>query len=282
MAVIRKNPTVRDYFTEVPEVSLNSPVPSVTQLLEEGKVVVYPNLRLKIDHDFWASFDTSPFPNIAKVMTVVDLGGDLARDRKEREARIRRAGVPDSFNAELASHMESLLDQVLPVYKSLFSGYRFTRGNIAWRLNDIHATKMHIDCYEQPHTEHFVRMFINLDSQPRIWHTSWHIDELIEQVRGQIPESDLRALSANDLWTELNKKAFGATVDEWWREVQRHAVFFAPGDCWSVDSRIVGHQIFYGRRAVSIDFVVDPASMVNPEGHYLRRAEVARSRLLDA
>jgi hypothetical protein len=281
MPVVRKNPMVRDYFLEVPEVTLDpATAKPVLELVEQGKVLVFPNLRPKVDFDFWAALDTGPYPGLAKLNTVVTGDGDSAADAAERAARLRKAGVPDALADRISTHMASLLRQVLPVYRKLFEGYRFTKGNMAWRLNDIYATKMHIDCYPQPLPDHMARMFINLDNQPRIWHTSWHVDELIEQVRGKIPEEQLRSLSANDLWTAFNKQAFGESVNEWWMEVQRHAVFFHPGDVWVVDSRMVGHQIFYGRRALSIDFVVDKASMLDPHGHYLERAEAARHRLL--
>ena len=42
-----------------------------------------------------------------------------------------------------------------------------------------------------------------------------------------------------------------------------------PGDVWIVDSRQIAHQIFYGRRALSIDFSVKRESMENPDRHYL-------------
>lgn len=281
MPVVRKNPTVSDYFVEVPEVTLDpKSAKPITQLVEEAKVLTFPNIKPKIDFDFWAALDTSPFPGLAKLNTVVSHDGLHAADVAERMARMAKAGVPQPLAEQLNAQMGSILGQVLPVYRNLFEGYRFTRGNVAWRLNDIYATKMHIDCYAQPIETHFARMFINLDTQPRIWHTSWPIADLVEQVRGKIPEDALRSLSTNDLWTELNKQAFGATVNEWWIEVQRHAVFFHPGDVWVVDSRLIGHQIFYGRRAVSIDFVVDTDSMLDTSGHYLKRAEVARHSLL--
>jgi hypothetical protein len=42
----------------------------------------------------------------------------------------------------------------------------------------------------------------------------------------------------------------------------------------------VAHQIFYGRRAVSIDFSVDPDSMHVGDKQYLRLAELARASIL--
>ena len=60
-------------------------------------------------------------------------------------------------------------------------------------------------------------------------------------------------------------------------------IYFDPGDIWIVDSRLISHQIFYGRRAISIDFFVEPASMLNSSKHYLALAKKYRSdRLANA
>jgi hypothetical protein len=49
---------------------------------------------------------------------------------------------------------------------------------------------------------------------------------------------------------------------------------------WLVDSRKVSHQIFYGRRALSTEFAVDPATMDEPSTHYFAVVERYRARLL--
>ena len=56
---------------------------------------------------------------------------------------------------------------------------------------------------------------------------------------------------------------------KWWDNRPRHVAYFQPGDVWAVDSRQVAHQIFYGRRAISIDFTVDTTTMLDPGRHYL-------------
>ncbi len=79
--------------------------------------------------------------------------------------------------------------------------------------------------------------------------------------------------TASDLRVGLNHAAFGGPVWHWWDRQPRHVAYFAPGDVWAVDSRQVAHQIFYGRRAVSIDFFVERASMADPGRHYLAMAQ---------
>jgi len=97
-----------------------------------------------------------------------------------------------------------------------------------------------------------------------------------KKIDMKIYETGTRA----QIWMELNKVAFGGLSKVWWDQQPRHVIYFAPGDVWAVDSRQVAHQIFYGRRALSVDFVVDVDSMKNPTKHYLNLAEDFRQRAL--
>jgi hypothetical protein len=144
-----------------------------------------------------------------------------------------------------------------------------------WRLNTIRNENLHVDTYNQLFPEHFARLFINLDREPRIWQTSYTVEEIAvrwaEAVTGQ--EAD-----GGEVFVALNRAAFGGKSKIWWDNQPRHVAYFDPGDVWCVDSRQIAHQIFYGRRAVSFDFFVDPASMRDPGKHYLRLAEGYRER----
>ena len=146
-----------------------------------------------------------------------------------------------------------------------------------WRLNVIRAENMHIDTYKTENEQHFARMFVNLDTQPRIWHTSWRVQDMVQKAMGKIPPRELEGLSRGEVWSKLNAFFFGKNSREWWDDQPRHIAFFDPGDVWVVDSRQVAHQIFYGRRALSIDFSVPKEQMKNRSLHYLDIAERFRT-----
>jgi hypothetical protein len=283
MAIIKKNPNLPDYFLEVRGVTLEGPpsaVPSIVRLYEDAKVMWFPELKPKIDTDFWASLDTRSLPALKKLSTLSNLDGSQDdATAKTQIGRLENAGVDRGLAAEVARQMSSLLEQVMPLYQPLFAGYRFTKGKVVWRLQDIYTENLHLDAYGAANPDHFARIFINLDTQPRIWHTSWQAEDAIRLAKGRFPAQELTRLSANDLWFALNSAVFGKTPSEWWDDQPRHVAFFEPGDVWSVDSRLVAHQIFYGRRAVSIDFSVDATTMHSGDRHYLRLAESARAKL---
>ena len=283
MAVLKKNPHLPDYFTLMDGIRVSSPladVPSLIEAYEEPRVLYFPDLKPRIDFDFWASIDTDRNLSLRKFVTTPSIDFTPDSDGAERLKRVERAGVDDpELAARLAAQIGAVLDQILPIYGALFKGYRFQKGHVCWRLNTIHAENLHVDTYKVEQPYHFARMFINLDNQPRIWHTSWRAQEVIERAAGRISQEQYEQLPTNELWAAFNKSVFGRTSLEWWDDQPRHIAFFEPGDVWVVDSRLVAHQIFYGRRAVSIDFFVHTDSMLSPDLHYLRIAEAARMRL---
>ena len=280
MAVIYKNPELSDYFAKL-NIRADTPraqIPSIVKAYEGGKVIEFPRLDLQIDHDFWAGLKTDDLARLKKLSsspTPGDPGHDPVLD-----IRLAEAGVPWGLKRKLRREIGRLYERVLPVYEALFSGYRFTRRQVVWRLNTVRNENMHVDTYMTDFSDHFARLFINLDDQPRIWSTSWTLDELYARFGHQLPRDWVLKSEPGEIHRAVNEAAFGGRSTIWWDKQPRHVVYFEPGDVWAVDSRQVAHQIFYGRRAVSIDFFVDPETMVKPKRHYLFTAARFRSHVL--
>ena len=280
MSVLYKHPELPDYFRKV-GVSLATPraeIPSICKPYESGLVLQFPNLDLGIDHDFWAGLKTDQLARLKKLSSSPspgDVGHDPLLDR-----RLAEAGVSWGLKRKLKREITRLYERALPLYESLFSGYRFKRRQVVWRLNTVRNENMHVDTYVDDFADHFARLFINLDDQPRIWSTSWTLDELYARFGDQLPREMLFNSDPGEIHKAINQAAFGGRSTVWWDKQPRHVAYFDPGDVWAVDSRQVSHQIFYGRRAVSIDFFVDRESMVKPKRHYLQTAARFRSRVL--
>lgn len=282
MAVIFKHPELSDYFDKL-NFRASTPrekIPSIVRPYEGGKVMHFPRLDLEIDHGFWAGLPTDQILKLKKLSSSPspdDYRHDPLLDRRLEEAK-----VPWGLKRRLRREISRLYERVLPVYEALFSGYRFTRRQVVWRLNTIHNENMHVDTYVSDFTDHFARLFINLDDQPRIWMTSWSLEEMYARFGDQLPPEQVIASEPGAIHKAINAAAFGGRSTVWWDSQPRHVAYFDPGDVWAVDSRQVSHQIFYGRRAVSIDYFVDPSSMVKPKRHYLFTAERFRSRTVKA
>ena len=280
MSVIYKHPKLTDYFRKsgVTASTPRAEIGSIIRPYENGQVLQFPNLDFGIDHDFWAGLKTDDLARLKKLSSspsADDPSHDPVLDR-----RLAEANVPGGLKRKLRREITRLYERALPVYEALFSGYRFTRRQVVWRLNTIHNENMHVDTYTEHYEDHFARLFINLDDQPRIWMTSWTLEQMYGQFGGHLSREMLYAGPLNEIHSAINAATFGGRSTVWWDKQPRHVAYFDPGDVWAVDSRQVAHQIFYGRRAVSIDFFVDRDSMWKPKRHYLHTAARFRSRTL--
>jgi hypothetical protein len=277
---IYKHPELTDYFARFGfrNTAPRAEIPSIVKPYEGGRVMYFPNFDLEIDHDFWASLPTDQIQRLKKLSSspsAEDPRKDLLLDRRLEEAQVHWV-----LKRKLRREITRLYERVLPIYEAMFSGYRFTRRQVVWRLNTVRNENLHVDTYATDYAEHFARLFINLDDQPRIWSTSWTLDEMYDRFGSQLPRELVETGGAGKLHTAINAAAFGGRSTVWWDNQPRHVCYFEPGDVWAVDSRQISHQIFYGRRAVSIDFFVDPKSMMKPKRHYLFTAEKFRARTL--
>jgi len=245
---------------------------------EGGAVVVLPNQAAAIDTAFWSALPIDDFAALKKFKTAFGLDAPPPRDRLH--ADLLAVVEQDDLAARMTDKIIELYDALMPLYRTVFAGYRFPKTRAIFRLNTIMAENVHFDTYREPLPHHFARMFVNLDDRPRIWHTSWPIREAMARY-GDLVAPETLSADANSLWNELSWRIFGKSSKQCWDSEPRHIAFFDPGDVWIVDSRQVAHQIFYGRRAVSIDFEVDIASMHDPSTYYLTLAEEFRRTRLD-
>ncbi len=278
MATIFKNPNLPDYFVAAEGVRRGTPLDQVRSFVpeyENSKVIYFPNLKLDIDFEFWANVPSDQFPSMKKLVCRVD--NEQQADLIERS--LKKANGPPELNEPLRKNMRTLFEQVMPFYYRIFGGYRFSEKRAIWRLNTTLNENMHIDTYKEEYPDHFSRMFINLDNQPRIWMTSYTADEIQKRFGPKVARKKVETITDNRYWRELTIAAFGG-LERWYDNEPRHVIYFDPGDIWIVDSRLVSHQIFYGRRAISIDFSVERASMLDSSKHYLALAKKYRSDAL--
>jgi hypothetical protein len=270
------NPKLPNYFVEAPEVHPSHIEKSYVSEYESGKVITFPNLKIDIDFDFWSSINLESNATLKKFRSSVANFDMLDVDNHLQ--RIMSAGIEDTTAKKMIDNMRSIYAQIVPIYLSIFSGYEFVKHKTVWRLATVMNENMHIDAYKGESEYYPARMFVNLDNQPRIWQTSWPIDEICAMHAGKIDPRNLDKMTRGEVWAQLNHVTFGRGSAEWWDNQPRHVSYFDPGDIWIVDSRQISHQIFYGRRALSIDFAIPGGSMLEPARHYLNLAEQFRNK----
>ena len=174
---------------------------------ESGKVVYFPDLRLNIDFDFWAGVPSDQFPSMKKLVCRVD----SEQQAELIERSLKKANGPPEMNEPLRKNMRTLFQQVIPFYYRIFQGYRFSEKRATWRLNTTLNENMHIDTYKEEYPNHLARMFINLDNQPRIWMTSYAVDEIQKRFGPKIPREKAETITDNRYWRELTINGFRGT-----------------------------------------------------------------------
>lgn len=274
MAHLLRNPNLPDYF------ATGQLHRGYIDEYEAANVVLFPQAAQSLDSAFWASLDVEANAALRKLRTSVNM--DDPSDVSRLNDTLRKVGVDTELRDKICSNAGDVFGDLIPIYRAAFDGYRLTSTKAVFRLTTVRSENMHFDLYKEANDIHFARMFVNLDDQPRIWHTSWQANEAVDRYSQMLPP-DLRASAeANELWNRLTTSIFGRSSEEWWDTEPRHIAFFDPGDAWIVDSRQVAHQIFYGRRALSLDFAVDATTMRDPSRHYLKIAERIRGARADA
>ena len=288
MARIFRHPDVEDYFhlldlQEEPEALARK----ATALYESGRVIVLKDHRIDFDAGVLSGvrFDeqaTKKFKSIAFLKHFRPLAAheEPAEPYRELLATAFR-GDRRRMNA-FAQQVGSINAQVDALLKRLFPGYRIERPSITWRLHETINENLHVDVYNEDQPMHHVRLFVNLDTAPRIWHTSHSLEHLLRNSLHLLDDEFVRTATPGRICHALNFAVFKG-FEEAGREGQpKHIVFFEPGEVWAVDSRKVSHQIFFGRTALSTEHAIAESSMADPASHYYRLVERYRSQWLAA
>jgi hypothetical protein len=296
--LVYKHKDVEDYFVEVDGTALDEATCTrVRRAYEDGKVIYLKGLKAPADPELFASLDWSDHGPLKKLksMQVVQYHDAVLRgDVKAVDpcAPLNSAGdqyarlLDDVFRGN-ASRVDEFISSVRDInaflevlIQRIFPNYRINKPSTTWRFSDTLNENLHLDVYTTDLPDHHIRIFTNLDHTYRIWHTSHTLSWLLGNVLPTLPVEFVRTATPGRICHDLNFKTFGG-FDVAGREgAPKHVCFFAPGDVWLVDSRKVSHQIFFGRRAVSTEYQIDPASMSDPSKHYFTVVEAARQRQL--
>ena len=279
MAILYPHQDLEDYFVTV-DCNAPSEVRNVVQLYEEGKVILLRGARIEFDRSF---FDSVQFPNDLK--SLKKLKSQRLIDESDAE-KISQKLLVSCFQGDegrlryFVEQVRSVNQQIQAIASRLFANYRFLNNSITWRLAETLNENLHVDVYGEDLPDHHLRLFLNLDSVYRIWHTSFSLEHMLGDYLHLLDPEFVRSATAGRICRELNMAVFGGWELAGRDGRPRHIGFFEPGEVWLVDSRKVSHQIFYGRRAVSTEFAVDNASMNDPSTHYYAIVERHRERFL--
>jgi hypothetical protein len=174
------------------------------------------------------------------------------------------------------------------VGQQLFPHYRFTKMPCSWRFTPTGPEHMHIDHFGALGDEEekwYLRIFFNVDEQPRLWNLSYTLTGLAERYYQDAGMGEWRQGRGSDFSRELSRWIYGGkekynNEDLHESNWPHHEIEWATGDVWIVDSRLHSHQVVQGRRMMATGFEVDPASMQSPDKSLDSRVRVIHERHL--
>jgi hypothetical protein len=256
--------------------SKSDPLGFRTELLkyyEAGKIILLKNSPISIDYALLnklhlpkgqrfqkLSYKTLIYPRMYKT--------DIAK------LMLMKFGRTPVLYFKLRQEILRVTKKVRRFVRDVFKPYRIQKESVSWRFTPTGPEPLHVDWFRPTDDLHYIRMFVNIDEEPRIWTVSHQLEELIARNYASAQLAQLGGCPSNSIIERINHQVLNPVSYEPASETDRHVVEFAQGDVWLCETRINSHQIFSGRRLIATDFYVDPSSMLDPEQRV--EARVAR------
>ena len=297
MALIDRNPQVRDYFVELtlPEIEARS---GVADIFEEGNLILIKDYRLDVDFDALAalskSTDAIEDPDLRKKLkkltspyffegkAPVDKDGRLTFSDNVRQAiyDVMCRGDRETFD-RASRALKHAHDEALRIFGICFPQYEQFRFIPSVRLTRTMFENLHWDNHSIDADFHQARIFANLDRRPRLWNVGHRFPDW---VRKFYHEHDLGRFAGRDpnlLIDYVTGSVLGGTRNTWMDKEPRHRVAFDPGEVWLGESRLISHQIYYGEAAMVYMWFVQPASMANADSRFNQRISELHRQMLN-
>ena len=245
---------------------------------ELGKVIILENAPFQIDFDLLNKVSLPRGRRFQKVSDKI-----LCTPRLYR-AEVRRL-LYDAFGTNLVLYLafrqevHRLGASLRDFARTVFRPYRFLKLGVSWRFTVTGPEGLHVDYFRNEEDLHYLRIFVNVDHESRVWTLSHQLEELIERYYDEARLFELADAPSNAICSRLNKAVFDHVNALPRSAMDRHVVSFAPGEVWLCETRLNSHEIYSGHRLVATDFYVDPASMLDPSQRVEARVKRSLERL---
>lgn len=263
MAEVLLNPDVENYIVEIDwlrDRAKHSDLRrQIVSWFEDGNLILFKNSPLTIDYDLLNSFEV---PNVEAFR---ELNQRRLLYPKLWKAKRRRA-ILGAFGLNLRHYLrvraevkrvnaglKSMIQEVLP-------DYRVLREQYSWRFlpTDQRVHPVHLDGHQGHGDQHYVRLFLNLDREPRVWRVADRLETVVRRDHAKLDWSYLAGLDGDTFCNEIGYHMAREG------EIACHEIAFQQGDLWLGDTRKIPHGVVSGHRVVATHFWIDPASMADP------------------
>jgi hypothetical protein len=266
-AIVSLNPEVEDYFFILdPQPGLldyqRAYGDAIAAAYEDQKIIYVPNLHISADLDF---LNRLSFPVGLKKASYQDGLGSSIYVRNGSRFAVNDANplvhlFDDVRLAVYVNHqIQSVFSQLRHAIRVLLPRYRTMREiAVTWRFTPTRDEPTHYDQYDEGTDlythDHRVKIFLNLDFEPRLWRTTHRLAELLRKYRQEFPDEIPAHL--NDLAKVVNK----------WsglQDVPAHTISFPTNSAIIANAEVIGHKVVSGNRMVTGEFLVDQSDMLD-------------------
>ena len=289
MAQIDHHPDVENYIHEMTlsEIEVRG---GIADIFEEGRMILLKDYRL--DFDFGAlealqkSTEKVEDARVRKSLKKLQAPSFFEGEPWETEGSrlvfkepVRQAifDVLCKGNREVfdraALALKSAHDEVVRIFKICFPDYDPFRFIPSVRLTRTLFENLHWDNHSIDDDFHQARIFANLDSRPRIWHTSFRFPEMMQRLYKEHRLERFAGKDPNLMLDYINGDVLGGTRNTWMEGLPKHRIAFDPGEVWLGESRLISHQIFYGESAMVYMWFVRTANMYSSDNRFNQRIE---------
>ncbi len=287
MAKIERHPGVEDYIHELTLADIAARN-GIADIFEEGQMIILKDFRLNFDFAALASLNKSidEVEDVRLRKTLKKMKGTsffegeppvVKSDRLLFADPVRQAifdvicrGDRALFE-QASSELKKAHEDVLRIFAICFPEYEPFRFIPSVRLTQTLFENLHWDNHSIDDDFHQARIFANLDSRPRIWHTSHRFPEMVRRLYREHRLEQFAGQDPNLMLDYVNGDVLGGTRNIWMENLPKHRIAFDPGEVWLGESRLISHQIYYGESAMVYMWFIRASGMANDANRFNQR-----------
>ena len=238
------------------------------------KCILLRNVSIDYDREFISKVDFPPTWFFKKFPSrVVERDKPLKKSEpKQQICRDLFAGDEGRFH-KFEDEVRAANGGIRRVLDEILSHHRVEAADIIWRHTETRVENLHFDIDQDSAAFESVRLYLNMDDIPRLWHTSYQLQRILPAYYGELGLKDMAGQPLEKLLQALSLRLFGNWSSRGREQFPRHMVLFEPGDVWICDGRTVPHQVIYGRRVASSFYRLDSSAL--PAWHPSLASKVA-------
>lgn len=274
MPHIRLNPNVRSMVVDVDwHDEPRDPAGFRTRMArdyESGAVILLKNAPFSVDFDL---LNRVSFPAGRRFQKLSERFLCYPKVYKPEIARLfwDTFGTKPGLYLAFRNEVQRVSAEIKAFLLNVFNTYDVYRGGVSWRFTPTGPEGLHVDYFKPVEDISYLRLFMNIDKEPRVWGLSHPLEELIDRNRERLKLSELRGRPSNELVKRLNEGLLYGMSHLPPEESDRHIIEFNQGDVWICETRLNSHQIVAGNRLAATDLYVRSSSLQDPSRSVERR-----------